>query len=71
MQKKRGDFSLPPSPHLYKLSDSLNIYEHLLVENLLYQLILISTNNLKLYLDFLKTQFNHTQYSGFKLKLII
>ena len=41
------------------------------VENLLYKLILISTNNLKLYLDFLKTQFNHTQYSGFKLKLII
>ncbi len=37
--KKRGDFSLPPSPHKFKLSDSLNIYEHLLVENAFYQLI--------------------------------
>ena len=35
--KKRGDFSLPPSPHESTLSDSLHIYEHLLVENTLYQ----------------------------------
>ena len=37
MGKKRGDFSLPPSPHVSKLSDSLHIYEHLLVENEFYQ----------------------------------
>ena len=34
--KKRGDFSLPPSPHTIKLSDSLNFYEHFLVESLPY-----------------------------------
>ena len=30
--KKRGDFSLPPSPHNLKLIDSLKFYEHLIVE---------------------------------------
>ena len=34
--KKRGDFSLPPSPHIIKLNDSLNLYEHFLVESLTY-----------------------------------
>ena len=34
--KKRGDFSLPPSPHTLNLNDSLNFYEHLLVETLSY-----------------------------------
>ena len=31
--KKRGDFSLPPSPHKLNLIDSLNFYEHLIVES--------------------------------------
>ena len=30
--KKRGDFSLPPSPHNLKLIDSLKFYKHLIVE---------------------------------------
>ena len=30
--KKRGDFSLPPSPHKFNLIDSLKFYEHLIVE---------------------------------------
>ena len=30
--KKRGDFSLPPSPHNFNLIDSLKFYEHLIVE---------------------------------------
>ncbi len=30
--KKRGDFSLPPSPHEYNLIDSLKFNEHLIVE---------------------------------------
>ena len=30
--KKRGDFSLPPSPHQSRLNDSLKFYEHFLVE---------------------------------------
>ena len=34
--KKRGDFSLPPSPHVKILSDSSKFYEHLIVENNLY-----------------------------------
>ena len=33
---KRGDFSLPPSPHEVILNDSLQFYEHLLVENDVY-----------------------------------
>ena len=33
LNKKRGDFSLPPSPHMLKLNDSLQFNEHLLVEN--------------------------------------
>ena len=31
--KKRGDFSLPPSPHKLNLIDSLKINEHLIVES--------------------------------------
>ena len=31
--KKRGDFSLPPSPHGSRLNDSLQFYEHFLVES--------------------------------------
>ena len=34
--KKRGDFSLPPSPHIMTLSDSLQFYEHLIVESVNY-----------------------------------
>ena len=36
LAKKRGDFSLPPSPHKIKLNDSFKFYEHLLVENDVY-----------------------------------
>ena len=34
--KKRGDFSLPPSPHSRTLNDSLQFYEHLIVESFNY-----------------------------------
>ena len=34
--KKRGDFSLPPSPHVTILIDSQQFCEHLIVENYLY-----------------------------------
>jgi len=33
--KKRGDFSLPPSPHEIRINDSLQFYEHFLVESFL------------------------------------
>ena len=32
--KKRGDFSLPPSPHRINLIDSLKFNEHLIVESM-------------------------------------
>ncbi len=31
--KKRGDFSLPPSPHKFIINDSLQVCEHLIVES--------------------------------------
>ncbi len=34
--KKRGDFSLPPSPHIFTVNDSLHFYEHFLVESFPY-----------------------------------
>ena len=32
-KKKGGDFSLPPSPHRIFLIDSLQLFDHLIVEN--------------------------------------
>ena len=34
--KKGGDFSLPPSPHRFRINDSLHFYEHFLVESFPY-----------------------------------
>ena len=36
IKKKRGDFSLPPSPHRFRINDSLQFYEHFLVESFPY-----------------------------------
>ena len=35
-KKKRGDFSLPPSPHSLKLVDSIRYCDHLIVEIITY-----------------------------------
>ena len=54
--KKRGDFSLPPSPHRLRLIDSLQFYEHLIVEFWVNGLILYNLPKFSLK-DC--TQFNH------------